>query len=588
MNGSAIVGSLISVNVGQPREIQWRGKTYRTSIWKTPVPGRVKVSRLNVAGDGQADLVGHGGEQRAVFVYQMDSYRHWATFLNRDDLAPGQFGENFTVEGLCDAEVCIGDRFSIGTAVFEVSAPRVTCFKVGIRMDRPDMPALLVSHRRPGFYFRVIDEGEVGAGDAIHQLSAGPQHMSVVEIDALLYSSHHPAEALRRAAVIPALSPGWQTSIKALLEASERGDQNGNAGLSPLAPSTLAWSGVRELVVTATEQASEEVRWFELTSRDSAALPGATPGQYLSLRVKPTEPDLPVVRNYSLCGPPAAGRYRIAVKKEAHGSASTYLHERVKQGDVLEVLAPRGEFTLKPGDGPLVLLSAGIGVTPVLAMLHASAGSARPLWWIQAARDRDHHPFKDEIAGLLRKTPQSMRRVIYSQPRACDLPGTDYDLGGHVDLQMLRSLDLPLTADFYICGPEAFITALRSSLTSLGVAVSRIHFELFGPSVKQTSAGQRIKPHLPAGAPQTSGPTVTFARSGLTVRWGSQYANLLELTEACEVPARWSCRSGICHSCESPLLEGAVDYSTIPLDPPGSGTVLICCSVPKGDIVLDL
>jgi ferredoxin-NADP reductase/MOSC domain-containing protein YiiM len=588
MNGSAIVGSLVCVNVGQPREIQWRGKTYRTSIWKSPVQGKVKVGRLNVAGDGQADLVGHGGEQRAVFVYQMDSYRHWSAFLNRDDLEPGQFGENFTVEGLSDAEVCIGDRFSIGTAIFEVSAPRVTCFKVGIRMDRPDMPALLVSHRRPGFYFRVIEEGEVGAGDAIHQLSPGPQRMSVVEIDALLYSSNHPAEALRRAAVIPALSPGWQTSIKALLEASERGDQGRNAGLSPLAPSTLAWSGVRELVVTATAQASEEVRWFELASRDSTALPAAAPGQYLSLRVKPTESGLPVVRNYSLCGPPAAGRYRIAVKKETHGSASTYLHERVKQGDVLEVLAPRGEFTLRPGDTPLVLLSAGIGVTPVLAMLHASAGSARPLWWIHAARDHDHHPFKDEIAALLGKSPRSTRRVIYSQPRAADLPGMDYDLSGHLDAQMLRSLDLPLTADFYMCGPEAFTTALRSSLTSLGVAANRIHFELFGPGVKQTSAGALTKPHPPAGATQTRGPTVTFARSGLTVRWDSDYANLLELAEACDVPARWSCRSGICHNCEAPLLEGAVEYSTTPLDPPGNGTVLICCSAPKGDIVLDL
>jgi ferredoxin-NADP reductase/MOSC domain-containing protein YiiM len=588
MNGSAIVGSLICVNVGQPREIQWRGKTYRTSIWKSPVQGKVKVGRLNVVGDGQADLVGHGGEQRAVFVYQMDSYRHWATFLNRDDLEPGQFGENFTVEGLSDAEACIGDRFSIGTAVFEVSAPRVTCFKVGIRLDRPDMPALLVSHRRPGFYFRVIEEGEVGAGDAIYKLSPGPQRMSVVEIDALLYSSNHPAEALRRAAVIPALSPGWQTSIKALLAASERGDQNGNAGLSPLAPSTLAWSGVRELVVTATAQASAEVRWFELASRDSTALPSAAPGQYLSLRVKPTKSDLPAVRNYSLCGPPAAGRYRIAVKKEAHGSISTYLHEHVKQGDVLEVLAPRGDFTLKPDDAPLVLLSAGVGVTPVLAMLHASGGSARPLWWIHAARDRDHHPFKDEIDALLHKLPQSVRRVIYSRPRTCDLPGTDYDLSGHLDEVMLGSLGLPLTADFYMCGPEAFTTALRSSLTSLGVAANRIHFELFGPGIKPTAAGKLTQPHPPAGAPPKSGPTVTFARSGLTVRWDSHYANLLELTEACDVPARWSCRSGVCHNCESPLLEGTVEYSTTPLDPPGSGTVLICCSAPQGDIVLDL
>jgi ferredoxin-NADP reductase len=276
------------------------------------------------------------------------------------------------------------------------------------------------------------------------------------------------------------------------------------------------------------------------------------------------------------------------VKKEALGSVSTYLHERVKRGDVLQVLAPRGEFTLKRDDGPLVLLSAGIGVTPVLAMLHASAGSARPLWWIHAARDRDHHPFKDEIDALLSKMPQFVRRVVYSQPRACDVQGTDYDLSGHLDEAMLRSLGLPLIADFYMCGPEAFTTTLRSSLTSLGVAANRIHFELFGPGVKPTGAGNLSKPHPPTGTPPNSGPTVTFARSGLTVRWGSQYANLLELTEACDVPARWSCRSGICHNCESPLLEGTVEYTTAPLDPPGSGTALICCSAPQGDIVLDL
>jgi len=574
--------------VGLPREIQWRGKSYRTSIWKSPVQGRVRVNRLNLAGDGQADLVGHGGEQRAVFVYQMDSYRHWSTFLSRDDLEPGQFGENFTVEGLPDVEVCIGDRYSIGSAIFEVSAPRVTCFKVGIRMDRPDMPALLISHRRPGFYFRVIEEGEVSAGDAIRKIAAGPQQMSVVEMDGLLYSSDHPAEALRKAASIPALSPGWQTSIKALLDASSRGVKTGNAGLSPIAPSTLAWSGIRELVVSATERTSDEVRWFELSSRDSAALTAALPGQYISLRVKPVESGLPLVRNYSLCSRPGSGRYRIAVKREKHGSVSTYLHTRVKQGDTLEVLAPRGDFTLKPGGTPVVLLSAGIGVTPVLAMLHATAGSARDVWWIHAARDRDHHPFKGEVDGLLRGIPHSSRRVIYSRPRGTDGLGTDYDLVGRLDVEMLRSFSLPLAGEFYICGPEAFITTLRSDLVSLGVEAGHIHFELFGPGVMQVAGGGVVKPHAPTGAALTAGPTVTFARSGLTVRWDSRYGNLLELTEACDVPARWSCRSGICHNCESPLVAGSVEYITAPLDPAGRGNVLICCSRPVSDVVLDL
>ena len=180
------MGRLLSVNVGLPRDVTWQGRTVHTAIWKTPVEGRRMVRRLNIEGDGQGDLAGHGGERRAVFVYQMDSYRYWQNQLGRNDFAYGQFGENFTVDGLPDAEVCIGDRYRIGGALFEVTQPRVTCYRVGIRMNEPDMPALLVKHGRPGFYFRVLDEGEVEAGDEITRVACGPERMSVFEINALL------------------------------------------------------------------------------------------------------------------------------------------------------------------------------------------------------------------------------------------------------------------------------------------------------------------------------------------------------------------------------------------------------------------
>ena len=147
-----LVGTLVSVNVGMPRNVAWRGRTVFTGIFKDPVTGPSRVSKLNVDGDGQGDLAGHGGERRAVFVYQLDSYRYWERELGRDNLVYGHFGENFTVEGLNDDEVCIGDRYQIGTAIFEVTQPRVTCYRVRIRMDDPRIHALLVSHRRPGFY----------------------------------------------------------------------------------------------------------------------------------------------------------------------------------------------------------------------------------------------------------------------------------------------------------------------------------------------------------------------------------------------------------------------------------------------------
>src|ERR1700757_3590417 len=197
---------LISVNVGLPREIPWRGKTVRTGIWKSPVVGRVTVRKLNIDGNGQGDLAGHGGVNRAIMVYQLDSYRYWERQLNRTDFSYGQFGENFTVEGLPDAEVYIGDRYRIGTALFEVSQPRVTCYRLGIRMNQPQMAALVVAHHRPGFYFRVLEEGEVEAGDEIVKVSAGPEQMTVAAIDALLYLPGADRSGLERALRIQALS----------------------------------------------------------------------------------------------------------------------------------------------------------------------------------------------------------------------------------------------------------------------------------------------------------------------------------------------------------------------------------------------
>src|SRR5216683_2716769 len=207
---------LLSVNVGLPRDIEWKGRTVHTGIWKNPVSGRCRVGRLNLDGDGQGDLGGHGGEQRAAFVYQTESYRYWQEQLKRTDFVHGQFGENFTVEGLPDDAVCIGDRYQIGGALFEVTQPRVTCYRVGIRMNNPQMPTLLVSHKRPGFYFRVIEEGEIGAGDEIVKVADGQERVTVAEIDALLYLPGHPRDQLERALRIPSLSAGWKGSLEAL------------------------------------------------------------------------------------------------------------------------------------------------------------------------------------------------------------------------------------------------------------------------------------------------------------------------------------------------------------------------------------
>ena len=391
------MGSLVSVNVGLPKNISWQGRTVFTGVYKEPVSGPRRVGRLNVEGDGQGDLAGHGGEQRAVFVYQLDSYRYWERELGRDDFVSGQFGENFTVEGLGDDEVCIGDRYEIGSAIFEVTQPRVTCYRVGIRMNDPRIPALLVARHRPGFYFRVLEEGEVQAGDDIVKLSSGPEQMTVADVDGLLYLPGHTRQRLLSALRIPALSPGWQGSFRALL-GEEAG--SGNAGLAATSPPP-AWAGFRRLTVTAETRESDSTISIRLEDPAGAPLPAARPGQYLTLRLQPDQGRRAVLRNYSMSGPPGAGYYRVTVKRERGGAASSYLHTRLAIGDQLDVAAPRGTFILDRTAAPVLLISAGIGATPVLAMLQALASehSDREIWWLHGARNGREHSFATECSG---------------------------------------------------------------------------------------------------------------------------------------------------------------------------------------------
>jgi ferredoxin-NADP reductase/MOSC domain-containing protein YiiM/ferredoxin len=582
------VGTLVSLNVGMPKDVPWQGKTVFTGVFKDPVTGPRRVRRLNIDGDGQGDLGGHGGEQRAVFVYQRDSYRYWERELGRTDLVDGQFGENFTIEGLSDDEVCIGDRYAIGTAVFEVTQPRVTCYRVGISMNDPRIPALLVSHRRPGFYFRVLQEGEVQAGDAIVKLAPGPEQMTVAEVDALLYLPGHPRQQLLRALRIPALSPGWQASFKALLE----GDgASGNAGLVATSPPP-AWPGFRSLSVTGIERESDSVVSIRLEDPDGEPLPAARPGQYLTLRLKPDARERSVLRNYSLSGPPGAGSYRITVKREQHGAASGYLHTRIAVGDELEIAAPRGTFILDQTHAPVLLVSAGIGATPVLAMLHALAQehSDREIWWLQGARSGHEHPFAAEARALLGSLPNVRTHVCYSRPGPDDREGRDFDNTGRLTASLLAELEPPRSAEAYLCGPAAFMEEISAGLAAMGIEASRIHTEPFGPAPGLTpgiAAAPARTPHPPAGQPGT-GPTIEFARSNVAVPWSGDYASLLELAEACDVPVRWSCRTGVCHSCETTLIAGDLAYSPDPVEPPADGSALICCSQPRDDVVLDL
>jgi len=570
---------LISVNVGMPKDVPWNGKTVHTGIWKTPVEGPVMARRLNIDGDGQGDLAGHGGEQRAVMVYQTESYDYWRDYLGRDDLQPGNFGENFTVSGLADRDVCIGDRYRIGEAEFEVTQPRVTCFRVGMRLGVPEMPNLLVSQHRPGFYFRVISEGLVHAGDDIVLTRRGPHELSVADVDALLYLPGKDMDLLRKTVDVPALSPGWQQSFRDMLTEHEK----------PVTPIQLpvgvepGWPGFRRLRVTATHRESPSVLSFRLEAEDGGALPSPRPGQYLTVKI-PGAGDPPPTRSYSLSGDPAAGYYRISVKREEHGQVSQWLHSHARAGSIIESAAPRGDFYLVDNNGPVILVSAGIGTTPVMAMAHAlaTAHSPRQIWWLHTTQSVATHAFAAEVTALLNSLPDAHQRVFYT--RGDGAPA-------HLDRCSIAALGLPTDATAYLCGPTTFMDDMRDALTAAGIAPTRIHTELFGalPPINPGVVGAlpAKRPHPPEGA-AGPGPRITFARSGLSVNWSPGFHTLLEFAEACDVPTRYSCRSGVCHTCVTAVIEGKTDYLEPPLEAPADGSVLLCTAAPHTDLVLDL
>jgi ferredoxin-NADP reductase len=453
------------------------------------------------------------------------------------------------------------------------------------------MPALLVAHHRPGFYFRVLQEGGVGAGDDIVKIADGPVGITVSDIDGLLYLPGHSHEQLQRALRIPALSLGWQASFRAILEQeSNPATAGGNRGLAneEAAP---AWPGFRQMRVARIHKESDSVTSFILEPIDGQPLPVCQAGQFVVLRLHPDPGKPPVLRSYSLSDLPVNDHFRISVKRELNGIGSSFLCNRAREGDLLDVSAPRGSFTLRPSQSPVVLLSAGVGATPVMSMLHTLAAerSQRELWWIYGTRNRLDHPFAEESRSLLKQLPRGRGYIVYSRPAATDQPQRDFDAPGHIDTALLERIGVSQGSDFYLCGPSSFLQNMLDGLRNWGVLPGNVHTEVFGSLEAITPGMAQVAhtPHLPQGPPG-SGPSISFARSGITAAWDPKFASLLELAEACDVPVRWSCRTGVCHTCMTGLIGGSVTYAPEPLEKPAPGNVLVCCSQPSAGVTLDL
>jgi len=343
--------------------------------------------------------------------------------------------------------------------------------------------------------------------------------------------------------------------------------------------------------VSRIDRESVSVFSLVLVPADGKPLAAALPGQFVVLRLPVQSGAPPVLRSYSLSNLPGTEHYRLTIKQEENGLASTYLRTRIKPGSNVEVSAPRGSFTLRSGSEPVVLLSAGVGVTPVLAMLHALAAekSSHSVWWLYGARNREEHPFREESRALLQQLKSGHSYIRYSRPGPDDQRGVDFDAAGHLAVSAFDQIGVPREGQFYLCGPAAFLRELSAGLAAWGVAADHIHTEIFGTldSITPGMKAETHSPHLPAG-PAGFGPQVSFARSGLTLPWNARYQSLLELAEACDVPVRWSCRTGVCHTCETALIAGDVEYDPEPLDPPAKGAALICCSRPQSEVILDL
>jgi len=364
----------------------------------------------------------------------------------------------------------------------------------------------------------------------------------------------------------------------------------GNPGLAneEQAP---AWPGFRQLRVAHINKESDSVTSFVLAPIDAQPLPAFHAGQFVVLRLLVDAGQPPILRSYSLSDLPVADHFRITVKSESKGIGSSFLCNRVREGDALEVSAPRGSFTLHLSVKPVVLLSVGVGATPVMSMLHALAAqkSEREIWWIYGARDRADHPFAEEARSSLKQLPRARSYIVYSRPAATDQLGLDFDASGHIDAALVEKIGVSPNSEFYLCGPSSFLETMRDGLRNWGVPARNVQTEIFGTLESITPGMARVShtPHSPQGPPG-SGPSVSFARSGITAAWDPKYQSLLKLAEACDVPVRWSCRTGVCHTCMTGLIGGSFRYNPEPLERPAPGNVLVCCSQPEANVILDL
>lgn len=560
-------------------------KNIPSAFIKNRVAQEVWVNRLGLDGDSQADLAVHGGVDKAIYAYPSSNYALWRhDFPEHSSLwGVGSLGENLALAGLDESEVHVGDIFRLGTVILQVTQPRKPCFKLALRYnDDQRIASRMVRESRTGWYFRVLEEGRLSDGQPLTLLERRHADWSIRRVNKAAYDKGASEDELREIAALPELSAAWrdQTLASASVIAAKR-----------------ATSRFRRFVLAEAKFESASIRSLVFSPADGEAVAIHRPGQYVQIRLPLPSSNEPVVRRYTVSSNPSGKSLRISVKAESGGRMSPLLHE-VETGHAIEVSGPQGRFVLEREAGrPIAFISAGVGITPMIPMLNAAVAQdgrfpfVPKILFIHGAREGAEHAFSDQVRTSLSKHPNVVSKIFYSQPTAADRAEARFDVAGRMTVADIADL-ITSEYDIYLCGPAAFMEMVSEGLKARGIPSSQIKTETFDFSSdrKKASIDTQLKSlGNPNAAVQKSAVNVTFAKSGVTALWTTEKGTLLDVAEAAGVTVPSDCRSGLCGTCASKILQGEVAHLALEGTDPDPSEALLCCAVPTtSSLVVDL
>jgi MOSC domain-containing protein YiiM/ferredoxin-NADP reductase len=546
---------------------------------KYRVQGPVEAKKLGLVGDAQADLVNHGGVDKAIYAYPASNYALWRKEYpeHSGTWAFGSLGENLAVSELDENKVCIGDVYRIGTALLQVTQPRKPCFKLALRYDGDQrIAARMVNESRTGWYFRVLQEGAFSEGQSIDLLESPNPRWSVSKANRAAYDRDLHLDELRDVAALPDLSEAWRNQIVAAA--------NSQANAKKSAPLFARY-------------ALSEARMESATIRSLVFKPSATdeviahePGQHVQVRI-PLMSGRLALRRYTISSSPNGKSLQISVKKEEGGLVSPLLHE-MRIGDQIEISRPQGRFILERDGRPTAFVSAGVGITPMITMLNAAVAQdghfpfVPEILFFHAARTGADHAFGAQVRALLSKHPDATSRTFYSRPSGSDLASDAFDTAGRITAEDVAAL---VTADYniYMCGPDAFMKAISEGLARLGFPKGQLMTETFDFEGARAKAMYHSKQLEPASSLQSA--EIIFARSNSRLSWKRDGGTLLDVMEASGMPWPSDCRIGICGTCSSKILTGGVSHGGAQGVLSEPDEALLCCAFPTTPtLVLDI